>query len=144
MKLTAIARRTVVLLAFGLSAAAFAGPSAPGQTPGAAPAQCSLTWVGHETEIEEFLRTAKLQALGQVLLAVTNALRAAFEPGGLGARATWKPLPPSYRSGYRESYKAEIAAYLLDRLLDMHMVPPVVERRLDRDPGAIVFWIENT
>ena len=43
-----------------------------------------------------------------------------------------------------ESYKAEIAAYRLDRLLDLHMVPPIVERELDGRTGAAVMWIENT
>jgi hypothetical protein len=111
---------------------------------GIAPARCSLTWVGHEAEIEEFLRTAKVVKLEHVPIGVTKPQRAVFEPGGLVARGAWKPLAPSYRSGYHESYKAEIAAYHLDRLLEMQMVPPVVERRLDRDAGALIYWIENT
>jgi hypothetical protein len=109
-----------------------------------APAACSLTWVGHETEIEEFLRTAKVTKLELVPIGVTKPQRAVFESGGLVARAAWKPLAPSYRSGYHESYKAELAAYALDRLLEMHMVPPVVERKLDGDAGALVYWIEKT
>ena len=48
------------------------------------------------------------------------------------------------RGGYNESYKAEIAAYELDRLLDMHMVPPVVERQVEGRIGAAVLWIEQT
>ena len=60
------------------------------------------------------------------------------------ARFAWKALPPQRRSGFRESYKAEIAAYHLDRLLDMHMVPPVVERKVDGMVGAAVLWIEDT
>jgi len=43
-----------------------------------------------------------------------------------------------------ESYKAEIAAYKLDRMLELHMVPPIVERRMEGKNGAAVFWIENT
>jgi hypothetical protein len=75
---------------------------------------------------------------------VTKPQRAVFEPGSLVRRAAWKPLAPSYRAGYRESYKSELAAYALDRFLEMHMVPPVVERRMDRSTGALVYWIENT
>jgi len=104
---------------------------------------CSLTWVGHEKETEEFLRSGKVAKLEVVPIGVTKPQRAVFEPGGPVARAAWKQLAPSYRGGFRESYKAEIAAYELDRLLDMHMVPPVVERRLDKDLGAMVYWIEN-
>lgn len=105
---------------------------------------CSLTWLGNEAAFEDFMRTADVQKIEPVPIGVTKPQRALFVPGGLVPRAAWKALPPSYRSGFRESYKAEIAGYLLDRLLDLHMVPPTVERRVDRDPGAMVYWIENT
>ncbi len=32
----------------------------------------------------------------------------------------------------------------MDQLLDMHMVPPVVERTVEGKIGAAVLWIENT
>ena len=53
--------------------------------------------------------------------------------GRLRRAFAWKPLRPGYSKGFMESYKAEIAAYKLDRMLDMHMVPPIVERQ-DRRP----------
>jgi hypothetical protein len=111
--------------------------------PPAAAAACSLSWVGQEAAIEDFLKSAKVMKMEQVPIGVTKPHRARFEPGGLVDSAAWKPLPPSYRSGYRESYKAELAAYALDRLLDMHMVPPVVERNIDDSDGALVYWIGN-
>ena len=43
----------------------------------------------------------------------------------------WRSLPPGVYRGFRESYKAEIAAYELDKLLKMDMVPPSVERQLE-------------
>jgi len=53
----------------------------------------------------------------------------------------WKALPASaIRSGYRESYKAEIAAYEMDKLLVLNMVPPKVERRVKGDDGVAVMW----
>lgn len=104
---------------------------------------CSLNWVGQESAIEDYLKTAKIAKFEQVPVGVTRPQRARFEPGGPIGSAAWKPLAPSVRSGYRESYRAEVAAYALDRLLDMHMVPPVVERRLDGNNGALIYWIEN-
>ena len=109
----------------------------------AAATTCSLNWVGSEAAIEQFLRTADIQKIEDVPIGVTKPRRAVFAPGGPVARAAWKALPPSYRTGFHESYKAEIAGYLLDRLLEMHMVPPVVERKIDRSDGAMVYWIEN-
>ena len=145
MKLVNLVKWIAVLALSAVLVAPAARTSAQAQAAAAVtPAGCSLTWVGHETEIEEFLRTAKVAKLELVPVGVTKPQRAVFEPGGLVARAAWKPLAPGYRSGYHESYKAEIAAYALDRLLEMHMVPPVIERKLDRNPGALIFWIENT
>jgi hypothetical protein len=104
---------------------------------------CSRQWVGQETEIERFLASGKVTRMEAVPIGVTKPQRAYLEPGPV-ARFAWKQLPPQRRSGFRESYKAEIAAYQLDRLLDMHMVPPVVERKVDAQIGAAVLWIEET
>lgn len=110
----------------------------------ASAAVCAYTWVGHEEAIEQYMLDAPVQKLEAVPIGVTKPQRAVFEPGGLVRRAAWKPLAPSYRGGFRESYKAEIAAYKLDRLLDLRMVPPVIERKISRVTGAMVLWIENT
>jgi hypothetical protein len=104
---------------------------------------CSATWLGHESAIEDYLRSANVTKFDVVPIGVTKPQRAQFEPGGPVSSAAWKPLRPSYRGGFRESYKAELAAYALDRLLGMHMVPPVVERKLQSNSGALVYWIDN-
>ena len=100
------------------------------QAAAVAPAQttCSISWVGKESQLEEFMRTAKIAKLEDVPIGVTKPRRAVFEGGDTRVRAAWKPLRPGYYKGFRESYKAEIAAYHLDRMLALNMVPPVVER----------------
>jgi len=90
------------------------------------------------------MATTNVIKLEDVPIGVTKPQRAVFEPGGLVRRAAWKPLAPGYRKGFRESYKAEIAAYKLDRMLELNMVPPVIERKMSRITGAMVYWIENT
>ena len=50
--------------------------------------------------------------------------------------------PGIYR-GFFTSYKAQIAAYELDKLLKMDMVPPTVERQLQGNTGAATLWVEN-
>lgn len=117
------------------------------QTPQAAapaPLACSRIWVDHETEIEQFMTTGHIARIEDVPIGVTKPQRATLDPGGPVGRFAWKALPPQRRAGYVESYKAEIAAYALDRLLEMHMVPPVVERTVDGKLGAAVMWIEQT
>ena len=90
-------------------------------------AECSLTWIGHEDEIEAFLASGKVLKTEDVPIGVTKPQRATLEPGPV-SRFAWKPIKPGYSKGFMESYKAEIAAYKLDRILDLHMVPPIVER----------------
>lgn len=123
---------------------ALARQAAPPPTPAAAMSQCSRLWTGHEATIERHLATATVVAMEAVPTGVTKPQRGTFAPGGPAARFAWKALPPSRRNGFPESYKAEIAAYQLDRLLGMNMVPPVVERTIDGKVGAAVYWIENT
>ena len=106
--------------------------------------QCSLVWVGNEDAIEKFLAEGKIDKMESVPTGVTKPQRATLAPGGPASRFAWKQLTPGYSKGYMESYKAEIAAYKFDRMLDLHMVPPIVERTIEGKKGAAVLWIENT
>ncbi len=103
---------------------------------------CAVGWVGREAAIEAFLRTAKVVSLEEVPIGVTRPKRGFFEPGGPVRSFAWKPLPPGLKGGFWESYKAEVAAYALDKLLDLRMVPPTVERRVNRELGAAQQWVE--
>ena len=109
--------------------------------PAAAPGKCSLTWPGFEDQIEQQLTEGKILKMEDVPIGVTKPQRATLENG---SRFAWKPLRPGYSKGYMESYKAEIAAYKLDRMLGMNMVPPIVERNMEGKTGAAVLWVENT
>ncbi len=106
------------------------------------PGKCSLIWAGHESEIEHLLVEGKVLKLEDVPIGVTKPQRATLE--GAPMRFAWKPLTPGYSKGFMESYKAEIAAYKLDRMLGLNMVPPIVERNMNGKNGAAVLWIENT
>jgi hypothetical protein len=110
----------------------------------AAAPQCSRAWLGHEAAIEAALTSGAVGKLEAVPIGVTKPQRGYLPDGGPVRRFAWKALPPQRRSGYMESYKAEIAAYKLDRMLDLHMVPPIAERKIDDKTGAAVYWIENT
>ncbi|HEV3486795.1 MAG TPA: hypothetical protein VG106_15395 [Vicinamibacterales bacterium] len=103
-------------------------------------ATCARTWVGREPEIEAYLKTAKVAKMTETPVGVTKPSKALLEPGGPVAAMAWKPLAPRMRGGYWESYKSEIAAYQLDKLLQLEMVPPKVERTLRGDVGVAVMW----
>lgn len=128
----------IVAFALLLSASTLSGQVA---VPAADPAKCSLNWPGFEPQIEEALVGAKVVKIEDVPIGVTKPQRATIDNG---SRFAWKPIRPGYNKGFMESYKSEIAAYKLDRMLDLHMVPPVAERKVDGLTGAAVYWIENT
>jgi len=62
-------------------------------------------------------------------------------PGGPIERFAWKPIMPGIYGSFYESYKSEVAAYELDKLLGLGMVPVTVERRVDGSIGAACMWV---
>ena len=79
-----------------------------------------------------------MEALGP-----NRVARCTLRPGGPVARMAWRSLPPGIYGGFWQSYKSEIAAYELDKLLKLDMVPPTVERQLQGNTGAAQLWVEN-
>jgi hypothetical protein len=120
---------------------AIVGAATPrAQATAAAPVSAKV-WDGRTAEFEEYLRTAEIDHFDTVPLGVTHPKRAFFKSGGLVASAAWKVLPPGRPSGYWESYKSEIAAYELDKLLDLRMVPVAVEKRWKGETAAAILWL---
>ncbi|HJZ76226.1 MAG TPA: hypothetical protein VKE51_31035 [Vicinamibacterales bacterium] len=103
----------------------------------------SKVWPGRYEEYEAFLKSAEFDRFDDIDVGVTRPRHGFFKPGGLAAGATVKRLPPGRNRGFYESYKSEIAAYRVDRLLRLDMVPPTVERRVDGDLVSVQLWVEN-
>jgi hypothetical protein len=110
----------------------------------AAPRADSKIWLGRYAEFEDFLRQAPFERFEETEVGVTKPRHGFFAPGGLAGGATVKNLPPRRQRGFFESYKSEIAAYKLDKLLELEMVPPTVERTIDGDVVSVQLWVENT
>jgi hypothetical protein len=118
-------------------------PAATAAPPSAAAPAATKFWIGRTEEVENFMRTAPFRRIEDVPIGVTKPRRGYYDPGGLVASAAWKVLPPGRPNGYWESYKSEIAAYELDKLLQLGMVPPVVEKTYRGDRGAAVLWLDG-
>jgi hypothetical protein len=103
----------------------------------------SKRWIGHEAEYEAFIRTARVVKILDTQVGVTHPKHCLFEPGGLASGIVFKALPPGRIHGFFESYRSEIAAYELDKLLGMHMVPPTVERKLNGLIGSAQLWVDD-
>jgi hypothetical protein len=98
-------------------------------------------WIGRAAEMEAYLATAEVGRMEQTSVGVTRPHRVFLNGTGPFSEMVWKPLSPGRYGGYYESYRSEIAAYELDKLLALNMVPPTVERTIDRKVGAAVMWI---
>jgi hypothetical protein len=94
---------------------------------------------------EDFLKTAKV--VGQKQLtgaeAVTSPWILTLEKDGVQHRALWKNVFGDRVGGYKETWKGEIAAYRLSRLLGLHMVPATVEREFQGDRGSCQIWVDS-
>jgi hypothetical protein len=128
-----------LMLLWIVSAAAVPVAQAPPAEP-----QSAKTWIGRAAEFEEFLRTAEIVKLDRIGTGVTNPFRASFAPGGLCESMAFKPIVRGVVEGFMESYQAEIAAYEIDKLLELNLVPPTIERRVRGDLGAGIMWVAPT
>ncbi len=103
---------------------------------------------------EQFLRSARVVKTEEIGAGVTRPQRLTLTDGERTARATWKTVdiyrpvmdfrdgrPPEI--GFRDSWKHEIAAYELDKLLGTDLVPPTVGRRIRGQKGAVQLWVED-
>jgi hypothetical protein len=100
-------------------------------------------WIGRNAEFEECLKTAAVESEKETPIGVTRPRQIFFKPGGVCARALFSAQRTSRDSGYLESYQSRIAAYELDKILRLDMVPPTVERAHGGEKGAAQLWVEN-
>jgi len=102
---------------------------------------------------EVFLRTAEVLEMEDIPKGVTRPQCVKLSDGRLTLHAAWKTINEHLASkkfsksrserDFRDTYKNEIAAYELDKLLGLSFVPPTVERRLEGDLGSLQLWVEG-
>lgn len=94
---------------------------------------------------EEFLRTAEVIGQDQPFSdreAVTKPWVITLEKDGVTNKAIWKN-PEGRMKGFLENWRWEIAAYHLDKYLNLNMVPPTVERRFQENRGSCQLWVDS-
>lgn len=122
-----------------------------------------LAWLGPEgqetrfaslAELQDFLQTARILQIKEIGVGVTRPRRLLLEKDGVRLHAHFQSHDDArdrvrLQSGvvelnYRDSYKFNIAAYELSRLLGMNTVPPSFPRTVRGESGAITVWLEGT
>jgi hypothetical protein len=95
-------------------------------------------------EIEEVLRTAELVEVEEVGSGSTRPQRIVLSRGDQPCRAIFKTVEVAGdRSLPADRHQHEVAAYRLDRLLELGMVPPTVRRQIGGKSGSLQLWIED-
>ncbi len=91
---------------------------------------------------EEFLKTAEIVDSEEIGEGVTKPLKLSLQKAEVKSKACWKN-PKGLRDGFLEGWQYEIAAYELDKLIGLSMVPPAVERDFNGKPGALIYWVTS-
>ena len=103
---------------------------------------------------EQFLATARIVRMKPVGVGITNPYKVYLTDGSRTIKAIWKTVDEhrqelsrsekgGFQFGFRDSYKYEIAAYELDKLLGLDLVPLTVERTIDNKTGSLQLWVEG-
>ena len=106
-------------------------------------AQFTSEEVAEREKWEEFLQNAEVVEQEQMVSreAVTSPWVLILEKDGVRQKALWKNAE-GLMKGFLENWKWEIAAYRLDKHLELNMIPPTVEKRFRGNRGSCQMWID--
>jgi len=115
-------------------------------------AQASAAPQLSDAEIEKFLTEARIVKTKNVGKGVTNSLRATLTDGTLTHDAHIQIVDESKTTGpssrgtelnFRDSWMFNVAAYKIDRLIGLKLVPPSVDRKHGLKAGAFTWWVDD-
>jgi hypothetical protein len=108
------------------------------------PHACSYkVWLGKSAELEAILGAAEVTSNEEIGVGVMDPVKVTLEHEGKTYEASFKPIRRGRHRGFWESYQAEIAAYELDKMLGVDMVPTTIDRQLNGQHGAIQLWVDG-
>jgi hypothetical protein len=110
-----------------------------------------------DAEIKAFLAEAEIVKTSSVPTGITLPRMLTLKGNGFEANAVFKDVDilrhkvteiingrNRFSFDWRDSYRYDIAAFELDRVLGLDRVPPVVPRQIKRDSGAVSIWLAKT
>ncbi len=105
-------------------------------------AQFTAEEIAQREKNEEMLKMADIIKAEEIGEGVTRPWRLYLKQDGEEISGCWKN-PEGIQRGYLEGWQYEIAAYQMDKLLGLNMIPPTVEREFDGKKGSLQFWITS-
>ena len=105
-----------------------------------------------DAEIEEFLKTAKIVKTRGTSKGITGSLRATLSDGTrthdaqiqmIDERKTQFESAGGTELNFRDSWEYNVAAYRLDRMIGLNLVPVSVARRYETKQAAFTWWIDD-
>jgi hypothetical protein len=104
--------------------------------------------------VERFLAEARVTRIEPIGMGITNPDRATLELDGVTHLAIFKdiddapnpggtPVDGGFIASLQDSYRLEIAAYVVDRIIGLGMVPATIKRRIRGYDGSLQWWVES-
>jgi hypothetical protein len=120
--------------------------------PAAQTAAPTVTPVLSDAAIEAFLTKARVVSIRNIGVGTTNSRRVTLTDGTLTHDAhvqvvdeqkTNRAARSAVDRSFFDSYRYNIAAYRLSRLVGLRNIPPSVERTIDGSRAAVTWWIDD-
>lgn len=105
-----------------------------------------------DTDIEKFLREATIQKTRGAGKGVTNSVRATMTDGTMthdvhiqtvDEQKTTGPGQRGIELNFRDSWRYNVAAYRLDRLIGLNLIPVSIERTYRAKTAAYTWWVDE-
>lgn len=99
--------------------------------------------IAQREQWEEYLLSAETVRAEPLKQGVTKPWKLYLKKGDIERMAAWKNVDKRLGGGARDSWKYEIAAYRLDKLIGLNTVPPAVEKEFRGKAGALSLWVDS-
>ena len=123
-----------------------------GQDQRAAPASAPAPTLTTDAEREAFLAKARVVRTRPAAKGVTQTLRITLSDGVVTHDASIQTIderravyetPQGTEMNFKDSWRFNVAAYRIDRLLEIGMIPSTVERRHAGKPASFTWWVDD-